>query len=70
MSVWLPGAPCTPRGCVRPTARPAAVPLAVLRLTAVAVLLLAGIVLLPLGRRIPAGPVRWWSRWIVRAAGV
>ncbi|MDT0399627.1 MULTISPECIES: lysophospholipid acyltransferase family protein [Streptomyces] len=70
MSVWLPGAPCTPRGCVEPTERAAAVPLAVLRLTAVGLLMLAGIALLPLGRRVPAGVVRRWCRWIVRAAGV
>ncbi|MFF9762967.1 MULTISPECIES: lysophospholipid acyltransferase family protein [Streptomyces] len=70
MSVWQPGAPCTPRGCVEPTASAAAVPLAVLRLTAVGLLVLAGIALLPLGRRIPAGAVRRWCRWIVRAAGV
>ncbi|MFI5567261.1 lysophospholipid acyltransferase family protein [Streptomyces sp. NPDC051740] len=70
MSVWLPGAPCTPRGCVEPTASATAVPLAVLRLAAVGLLLLAGIALLPLGRRIPAGAVRRWCRWIVRAAGV
>ncbi|MFE2278512.1 lysophospholipid acyltransferase family protein [Streptomyces sp. NPDC059454] len=70
MSVWLPGAPCTPRDCVEPTASAAAVPLAVLRLAAVGLLVLAGIALLPLGRRIPAGAVRRWCRWIVRAAGV
>ncbi|MFF8102192.1 lysophospholipid acyltransferase family protein [Streptomyces sp. NPDC016640] len=70
MSVWLPGAPCTPRSCVEPTAPTAAALLAVLRLAAVGLLLLAGIALLPLGRRIPAGPVRRWCRWIVRAAGV
>ncbi|MFH8449264.1 lysophospholipid acyltransferase family protein [Streptomyces fungicidicus] len=70
MSVWLPGAPCTPKGCVEPAAPTVAVPLAVLRLTAVGVLLLAGIALLPLGRRIPPGAVRRWCRWIVGAAGV
>jgi 1-acyl-sn-glycerol-3-phosphate acyltransferase len=42
----------------------------VLRLTAVTVLVLAGVVLSPLGGRIPAGLVRRWCRWIVRAAGV
>ncbi|MEU6805073.1 lysophospholipid acyltransferase family protein [Streptomyces neyagawaensis] len=70
MSVWLPGAPCTPRACVdiaRPTA---AAPRAVLRLTAVLALILAGILLSGLGSRIPAGAVRHWCRWIVRAAGV
>ena len=48
-----------------------------LRLAAVTVLVLAGAVLSPLGRgrarsrgRIPAGAVRRWCRWIVRAAGV
>ncbi|MGW0818115.1 lysophospholipid acyltransferase family protein [Streptomyces viridiviolaceus] len=77
MSVWLPAAPCTPGACVEPTRTPRAVPRAVLRLTAVAVLLLAGIALSPLGwgsprlrGSIPAGAVRWWCRWIVRAAGV
>ncbi|MET9154905.1 lysophospholipid acyltransferase family protein [Streptomyces griseoflavus] len=70
MSAWLPGAPCTPRGCVDRTRSGAAVPRAVLRLAAVGVLLLTGIALLPFGRWIPAGPVRRWCRWIVRAAGV
>ncbi|CAL9656255.1 hypothetical protein SUDANB176_06803 [Streptomyces sp. enrichment culture] len=73
MSLWLPGAPCTPRGCVEPTAAAAVVPRtvrAVVRLTAVGLLLLSGIALLPLGRWIPASAVRRWCRWIVRAAGV
>ncbi|MFF4585094.1 lysophospholipid acyltransferase family protein [Streptomyces sp. NPDC001388] len=70
MSVWLPGAPCTPRACVEATASVTAVPRAVLRLLAVAALVLAGIVLSPLGRRLPAGAVRRWSRAVVGAAGV
>ncbi|MGW0334874.1 lysophospholipid acyltransferase family protein [Streptomyces sp. NPDC003011] len=70
MSVWLPGAPCTPRACVRRTGSATAVPRAVLRLTAVTALVLAGVLLAPLGGRIPAGPVKRWCRWIVRAAGV
>ncbi|GGQ17716.1 1-acyl-sn-glycerol-3-phosphate acyltransferase [Streptomyces griseomycini] len=76
MSPWLPGAPCTPRDCVEPTATAAVVPRAVravravVRLTAVGLLVLAGIALLPFGRWIPARPVRRWCRWIVRAAGV
>ncbi|MFI9341813.1 lysophospholipid acyltransferase family protein [Streptomyces sp. NPDC052773] len=70
MSAWLPTAPCTPRACVTATGGARAVPRAVLRLTAVAVLLLAGIALSPLGRRIPAHLVRRWCRAIVRAAGV
>ncbi|MGR4852705.1 lysophospholipid acyltransferase family protein [Streptomyces sp. LARHCF252] len=68
MSAWLPTAPCTPRGCVEPVAR--AVPWAVLRLTAVVLLLFAGIVLSLFGAQIPASLVRRWCRWIVRAAGV
>ncbi|MEU0073584.1 1-acyl-sn-glycerol-3-phosphate acyltransferase [Streptomyces sp. NPDC006332] len=72
MSVWLPGAPCTPGACVERTAAAAAVPRAVLRLVAVTALVLAGVVLSTLGLRgrIPAGPVRRWCLWIVRAAGV
>ncbi|MGW5974250.1 lysophospholipid acyltransferase family protein [Streptomyces sp. NPDC055186] len=70
MSVWLPAAPCTPSGCVEPTGAASAVPRAVLRLTAVALLVLAGVALLPAGRWIPAGLVGRWCRWIVRAAGV
>ncbi|MFJ1735726.1 lysophospholipid acyltransferase family protein [Streptomyces sp. NPDC088254] len=74
MSVWLPGAPCTPRACVEAAAPDgallAAVPRAAARLTGVALLVLAGTLLSPLGTRIPAGAVRAWSRAVVRAAGV
>ncbi|MGW2741789.1 lysophospholipid acyltransferase family protein [Streptomyces sp. NPDC001450] len=77
MSAWLPSAPCTPGTCVEPAAPAAAVPRAVLRLTAVTVLVLAGIVPATLGwgcprlrGRIPAEWVRWWCRSIVRAIGV
>jgi 1-acyl-sn-glycerol-3-phosphate acyltransferase len=72
MSAWLPTAPCTPQACVEaPAGVPArAVPRAVLRLTGVVLLLLAGIALSPLGARIPASMVRRWCRWIVRTAGV
>ncbi|MEU6372675.1 lysophospholipid acyltransferase family protein [Streptomyces sp. NPDC046909] len=70
MSVWLPSAPCTPGACVEPTGPGTAVPRAVLRLAAVLTLVLGGVVLSPLGGLIPAGPVRRWCRWIVRAAGV
>ncbi|WP_217168544.1 1-acyl-sn-glycerol-3-phosphate acyltransferase [Streptomyces sp. AC512_CC834] len=73
MSGWLPVAPCTPGACVEPVRAAVAAPRAVLRLTAVAVLLLAGIavVLTPLGRRsVPDALVRRWCRWIVRSAGV
>ncbi|MET9816366.1 lysophospholipid acyltransferase family protein [Streptomyces sp. NPDC006355] len=72
MSAWLPTAPCTPQACVDApdTASARAVPRAVLRLTGVVLLLLAGIALSPFGARIPASLVRRWCRWIVRAAGV
>ncbi|MFF7970194.1 1-acyl-sn-glycerol-3-phosphate acyltransferase [Streptomyces sp. NPDC007905] len=77
MSVWLPSAPCTPNACVEPAAPAAAAPRAVLRLTAVAVLVLAGVMLSPLGwgcprlrGKIPAEWVGWWCRTIVRAIGV
>ncbi|MEU1182415.1 lysophospholipid acyltransferase family protein [Streptomyces sp. NPDC005820] len=70
MSVWLPGAPCTPRACVEGTASWTTVPRAVLRLVAVVVLVLAGVALSPLGRRIPAAAIRRWSRAVVRAAGL
>ncbi|MCI3277994.1 lysophospholipid acyltransferase family protein [Streptomyces cylindrosporus] len=70
MSVWQPSAPCTPRACIEATGSVTAVPLAVLRITAVAVLMLVGIALAPLGGRIPAELVKRWCRWIVRAAGV
>ncbi|MFG2929102.1 lysophospholipid acyltransferase family protein [Streptomyces achromogenes] len=70
MSGWLPTAPCTPAGCVEPVRATASVPRAVLRLTALAALVLAGTALSPFGGRIPAAWVRRWCRLIVRAAGV
>ncbi|MET8163669.1 lysophospholipid acyltransferase family protein [Streptomyces sp. NPDC005329] len=70
MSVWLPSAPCTPRACVEATASLTAAPRAALRLTAVVVLVLVGVVLAPVGGRFPSRVVRWWSRTVVRAAGV
>lgn len=70
MSVWLPSAPCTPRACVDSAGSVTAVPRAVLRFAAVLVVVAAGVALMPLGGRIPAGAVRWWCRTIVRAAGV
>ncbi|WP_086728337.1 lysophospholipid acyltransferase family protein [Streptomyces carpinensis] len=70
MSVWLPSAPCTPRACVEATGSATALPRAVLRLSAVAALLLAGAALTPLGGRVPAAWTRRWCRAIVRACGV
>ncbi|WP_020135187.1 lysophospholipid acyltransferase family protein [Streptomyces sp. 351MFTsu5.1] len=70
MSVWLPSAPCTPGACLERTGPVTALPRAAGRLLAVTALLLAGIALLPAGRLIPAGAVRWWCRAVVRASGV
>ncbi|MFF0078272.1 lysophospholipid acyltransferase family protein [Streptomyces canus] len=70
MSVWLPSAPCTPGACLERTGAATAVPRAVVRLLVVTSVLLAGIALLPVGRLIPAGAVRWWCRALVRASGV
>ncbi|MFJ2606439.1 lysophospholipid acyltransferase family protein [Streptomyces sp. NPDC087425] len=71
MSGWLPGAPCTPGACIE-TERvgTSAVPRAVLRVTAVVALLLVGIALAAIGRRLPTRLVRAWCLAIVRAAGV
>jgi 1-acyl-sn-glycerol-3-phosphate acyltransferase len=71
MSVWLPGAPCTPRACLEATGASAvSVARGVLRVTAVVALILIGVVLSPFGPRIPATAVRRWCVWTVRAAGV
>ncbi|MFE9774824.1 lysophospholipid acyltransferase family protein [Streptomyces sp. NPDC005931] len=69
MSAWSPVAPCTPAGCVEPAVVRGA-GRAALRLAAVTALVLAGIALLPAGRRIPAELTRRWCRWILWAAGV
>ncbi|MFF0029249.1 lysophospholipid acyltransferase family protein [Streptomyces avermitilis] len=74
VSAWLPTAPCTPRGCVESTASWTAVPRAVLRLTALLVLVLAGVLLTPLVGRLRAAErdplIRRWCRAVARAAGV
>ncbi|MET8829476.1 lysophospholipid acyltransferase family protein [Streptomyces sp. NPDC004610] len=70
MNVWQPTAPCTPTACIDAAGRAAALPRAVLRLAAVVALMLAAVLALPLGRRIPADAIRWWCRTLVRAAGV
>ncbi|QOV40371.1 1-acyl-sn-glycerol-3-phosphate acyltransferase [Streptomyces ferrugineus] len=69
-TLWRPSAPCSPRTCVDTTGRARAVPLAAFRIAAVLFLLVLGLAAIPLGSRIPAGLIRRWSRWIVRAAGV
>lgn len=70
MSGWLPSAPCTPGACIEPAGPATAAPRAALRALAVLLLVAAGVCLLPVARWIPAGAVRLWCRWIVRAAGV
>lgn len=74
MSVWLPTSPCTPEACAAHEGRPVSVPLAVLRLGAAVVLILAGILGAPPVRLLPAGPrhavVRTWSAALVRAFGI
>ncbi|WP_406471183.1 lysophospholipid acyltransferase family protein [Streptomyces sp. NBC_01615] len=73
-SAWLPTAPCSPHGCVESTTSWAAVPRAVLRLAAVLLVVLVGVLLTPLAARMRAVPRdRWIRRWcltVVRAAGV
>nr|WP_202437241.1 lysophospholipid acyltransferase family protein [Streptomyces sp. SID5910] len=68
----MPTAPCTPEACLEPARTVGGAPRALLRLTAVGVLVLAGVVvaLTPLRGRLPAALVRSWCRWTVRAAGV
>ncbi|MFJ6506236.1 1-acyl-sn-glycerol-3-phosphate acyltransferase [Streptomyces sp. NPDC091879] len=73
-SAWLPGAPCSPRGCVE-SARPwTGAPRSALRLGALLSVVLVGVLLTPLvGRLRVARRDRWIRRWclaVVRAAGV
>ncbi|MEU9143638.1 lysophospholipid acyltransferase family protein [Streptomyces sp. NPDC048349] len=74
MSVWLPTSPCTPEACAGPEGRTASVPLAVLRLGAAVLLVLAGILGAPPVRLLPTRPrhavVRAWSAGLVRAFGL
>lgn len=79
-TLWRPTAPCTPRTCVEAesaTGRAAAVPLAVVRVSAVLFLLVLGLLVsslcwgAPRSRgRVPAALIRRWCRWVVRASGV
>ncbi|MET7697432.1 lysophospholipid acyltransferase family protein [Streptomyces sp. NPDC005485] len=73
-SAWLPSAPCTPQVCVQSTRSAAAAPRAVLRLVAVLVTVVVGVVLMPAVARIAAARrdriIRAWCRTVVRASGV
>ncbi|WRZ89031.1 1-acyl-sn-glycerol-3-phosphate acyltransferase [Streptomyces sp. NBC_01007] len=73
-SAWLPTAPCSPRGCVE-SGRPwTGVPRAVLRLTALLVVVVLGVALIPLAGRLRAERrdrcVRRWCLAVVHTAGV
>ncbi|MBZ3905342.1 lysophospholipid acyltransferase family protein [Streptomyces griseiscabiei] len=70
MSVWLPSAPCSPQACVEAGSAAAALPRAGARFTAVVALVLLGVLVSVVGLRPPAGVVRCWCRWTVRASGV
>ncbi|MFE7839942.1 lysophospholipid acyltransferase family protein [Streptomyces sp. NPDC057474] len=70
MSVWLPSAPCSPQACVEASRSVAAVPRAVARFAAVVALVALGVLVSVVGLRLPAGVVRRWCRWTVRASGV
>ncbi|MFD4719046.1 lysophospholipid acyltransferase family protein [Streptomyces sp. NPDC058423] len=74
MSVWLPTAPCTPADCASPRWPTVRRTTAVLRLSAGAAVVLAGVVLAPVA--IPLGPagrarlVVLWCRAVLLAFGV
>jgi 1-acyl-sn-glycerol-3-phosphate acyltransferase len=70
MNVWLPSAPCSPQACVEATGPVAALPRAAARFTAVVALVAVGVLVRLVGLRLPAGVVRRWCRWTVRASGV
>ncbi|AVZ76661.1 1-acyl-sn-glycerol-3-phosphate acyltransferase [Streptomyces lunaelactis] len=78
MSVWLPSAPCTPRGCATHHGPAAGYLTAAARLLAGIVTVLAGLLLGPLvallavvlGTRFRHLMTRCWARAVVRAFGV
>ncbi|WNO70962.1 lysophospholipid acyltransferase family protein [Streptomyces sp. AM8-1-1] len=78
MSVWLPGAPCTPAGCATHQGPVAGTITAVARLTAGLLTALAGILVGPLvallalvlGTRFRHLATRCWTRAVLRAFGV
>ncbi|MEV6655146.1 lysophospholipid acyltransferase family protein [Streptomyces sp. NPDC051219] len=74
MSAWLPSAPCSPRVCAQHRGPSAGVPRAVARLLAGVTLVLAGVLLCPAVRGLPAAHrdrlTRTWAQAVVRAFGV
>ncbi|MFG2309299.1 lysophospholipid acyltransferase family protein [Streptomyces sp. NPDC048566] len=71
---WLPAAPCSARRCVDPVRPRAGLPRSVLRLAALLLTVLAGVLLAPVAGRLGAARRdRWIRRWcllVPRAAGV
>uniref|UniRef100_UPI00053ACA6A lysophospholipid acyltransferase family protein n=1 Tax=Kitasatospora sp. MBT63 TaxID=1444768 RepID=UPI00053ACA6A len=74
MSAWLPTAPCTPQECVAPPAATVSVPRRVLRCVVGLTVLVAGIAVGPLVRRLPRTQREWlvrvWSRAVAAGFGV
>lgn len=74
MSAWLPTSPCTPEACAGHRGGTAGLPRALLRLTAAAALVLAGVLCAPPVRLLPAAArdaaVRAWATALVRAFGM
>ncbi|MFF3749445.1 lysophospholipid acyltransferase family protein [Streptomyces sp. NPDC002018] len=74
MSVWLPTAPCTPRGCAAHNGPAVAPVTAAGRLLAGTALVLAGVLLTPLVSLLGAAHrdrlTRLWARTVIRAFGL
>ncbi|MFL1898842.1 lysophospholipid acyltransferase family protein [Streptomyces tauricus] len=70
----MPSAPCTPAACVESVRAVGGVPRAVLRLVSLLGVVAAGILVIPVVARAPAGLrdrlIRMWCRTIARTAGV
>jgi 1-acyl-sn-glycerol-3-phosphate acyltransferase len=74
MSVWLPTAPCTPKGCATHHGTVAGPLRAAVRLLAGLTAVVCGLLLAPLAALLSASgrhrATRWWSRAVLRAFGV
>ncbi|MFF5108481.1 lysophospholipid acyltransferase family protein [Streptosporangium sp. NPDC000509] len=74
MSPWIPVAPCTPAGCLSPPGSRAEAPRRALRLAAVGLVVLAGVVLTLVARGLgTTNRIRLtsaWSQLVLRAVGV
>ncbi|MFE0463459.1 1-acyl-sn-glycerol-3-phosphate acyltransferase [Kitasatospora sp. NPDC058965] len=71
---WLPTAPCTPQACVARPAHRVGPARQLLRALAALAVLLTGVALAPVGRRLPAGPrervIRLFGRALLAAFGI